>query len=225
MSTSLSGVISEFGGTGSIPNNMTPYRKMAAYTGWYGGVAEHDNNSAIPYSGNLALSNFASPADKDFVSDTYVAATSTYYDFNIPFYQTFVGYALNNAAINNSGLFYLTAVGTAGSRVNVGKSTFLPTGQTAQVSLIGDFNDDGTTGVIIGMSGDQRATGWGGAGGVGSGGVQAPYYIVLNGNTYYMSSSAVPNGQYLGGTDTYWVWFGAVSGLVDGNFTYRVGIY
>lgn len=218
--TRLSDVKTEFGGTGSIPSNMRAYLKMGAYAGWYGGVAEHDNNSAIPYSGNLRLTNFASPADKDFVSDTYVAASSTYYDFNIPFYQTFVGYALNNNAINNSGLFYLTAVGTAGSRVNVGKSTYGSSGQTAQVSLIGDFDDNGNTGVIIGFSGDQRATGWGGAGSI-----QAPYSITLNGNTYYMSSSAVPNGQYLGGTDTYWVWFGAVSGLANGNFTFRVGIY
>ena len=218
--TRLSDVKTEFGGTGSIPNNMRAYLKYGATAGWYGGVAEHDNNSAIPSSGNLRLSNFASPADRDFVSDVYTADTSTYYDFGIPFYQTFVGYALNNNAINNSGLFFLDAVGTAGSRVNVGKSTYGSSGQTATVSLIGDFDDNGSTGVIIGFSGTQLASGWGGAGSI-----QAPYFIVLNGNTYYMASSAVPEGQFLGDTDTYWVWFGGVSGLSNGNFSYRVGIY
>ena len=218
MSTSLSGVKTEFGGTGTIPTNMRAYLKMGAYTGWYGGVAEHDNNSAIPFSGNLALTNFASPADKNFVSDTYTYGASTYYDYSEPpFYQTFGGYCLNNAAMYGSGLYSLTACGSAGSRTIVGKSTYGSSGQTATVAMVGDFDNNGTTGFIIGFTGDQRATGWGGAGSI-----QAPYQVIINSVTFSVSSSTDPNGYFNNGY-TYYSWTSG-SGITS-NFTFQVSIY
>lgn len=214
----LSTVISEFGGTGSVPINMRAYLKYGAYAGWYGGVAQHDNNSAIPSSGTLLLSNFDSPADKDFVSDTYTYGISTYYDPGIPFSQSFNGYCASDPVMAGSGLVYLTACGAAGSRTYVGKSTYGSSGQVAQVNMIGDYDNDGSTGFIIGFNGDQRATGWGGAGSI-----QAPYYVTIGLNTYYFSASSDPNGYYNSGY-TYYSWPGASSG-VGGNFTFRVGIY
>ena len=218
MSTSLSGVKTEFGGTGTIPDNMRGYLKMGAFAGWYGGVAEHDNNSAIPSSGNLSLSNFASPADKNFVSDTYTADTDSYVDPGIPFYQTFIGYCLNNTAMYESGLYALGAIGTAGSRTVVGKSTFGSTGQTATIAMVGDFDNNGSTGFIIGFTGDQRASGWGGAGNI-----QAPVSVIINSNTFTIASSGVPNGYYNGGY-TYWSW-STQAGLSNGSFTFQVSIY
>ena len=218
MSTSLSGVKTEFGGTGTLPDNMRGYLKMGAFLGWYGGVAEHDNNSAIPVSGNVSLTNFASPADKNFVSDTYTADTSSYYDPAIPFSQTFIGYCLNNTAMYESGLTTLSAIGTAGSRTVVGKSTFGSSGQTATIAMVGDFDNDGTTGFIIGFTGDQRATSWGGAGSI-----QAPVSVIINSNTFTIASSGVPNGYYNGGY-TYWSW-STQAGLSNGSFTFQVSIY
>lgn len=221
MSTSLSGVKTEFGGTGNIPDNMRAYLKMGAYAGWYGGVAEHDNNSAIPYSGNLSLSNFASPADKNFVSDTYVANTTTYSDFGEPpFFQSFTGYCVNNTAMNGSGLNFLIATGTAGSRTVVGKSTFGSSGQTATVAMVGDFDNNGTIGFIIGFTGDQRATGWGGAGSV-----QAPVAVIINSTTFTIASSSDPNGYFNDGY-TYYSWTPSQAGLsLNDNFTFQVSIY
>ena len=219
MSTSLSGVKTEFGGTGTIPDNMRAYLKMGAYAGWYGGVAEHDNNSAIPSSGNLSLSNFASPADKNFVSDTYTANTESYWDLSEPpVFQGFIGYALNNTVMADCGLGNLAATGTAGSRKVVGKSTYGSTGQTATIAMVGDFDNNGSTGFIIGFTGDQRATGWGGAGNV-----QAPVSVIINSNTFTIASSGVPNGYYNGGY-TYWSWT-SQAGLSNGNFTFQVSIY
>ena len=43
MSTSLSGVITEFGGTGTTPNNLRGYLKMGGFAGWYGGYASGDS--------------------------------------------------------------------------------------------------------------------------------------------------------------------------------------
>jgi hypothetical protein len=207
-----------FGGAGTIPNNMRSYLMLGAYAGFHGGVAEHDNNGDIPSSGTVFLSDFASPADKDFVSDNYTAATSTVVVGE--YFEVFTGYASNDAALQNFGFGFLSSVGASGSRDNVGKSTYGSSGQTAEVQLIGDWNISDTTGVVIGFSGDHRATGWGGAGG----GIQAPYYIVLNNTTYYMADSVVPNGSF-NTTHTYWAWTGAGSGLVDGTFTFEVGIY
>ena len=219
MSTSLSGVKTEFGGTGTIPDNMRGYLKMGAFAGWNGGVAEHDNNSAIPVSGNVSLTNFASPADKNFVSDTYVAATSSYYDPGPPFTQTFIGYGLNYDVVIGSGLYELDPTGTVGSRKVVGKSTYGSTGQTATVAMIGDFDNNGSTGFIIGFTGDQRASGWGGAGNV-----QAPVSVIINSNTFTIASSSLPNGYYIGGY-TYWSWDASLAGLSNGNFTFQVSIY
>lgn len=220
MTIRLSDVKTEFGGTGSIPNNMRAYLKMGAYSGWYGGVAEHDNNSAIPYSGNLRLTNFASPADKNFVSDNYVADLTSYYDFSEPpFYQTFLGYCVNNAAMTGSGLDFLTAIGSAGSRTVVGKSTYGSSGQTATIAMIGDFDNNGTQGFIIGFTGDQRATGWGGAGSV-----QAPVAVIINSTTFTIASSTDTNGYYNNGY-TYFSWVTGQAGLSGGNFTFQVSIY
>lgn len=217
----LSSVISMFGGTGTVPINMRAYLKYGAYSGWYGGVAQHDNNSAIPSSGTLLLSNFNSPADKDFVSDTYTFGTSTYYDSNDPpFFQEFVGYATNNA-MQGSGLFFLAGCGTAGSRTNVGKSTFGSSGQTAQICMIGDFNNNGTTGFIIGFNGDQRATTWGGAGSI-----QAPYFVTINSTTWYISTATDSNGYYDSSTNTtFYSWTSGQAGLTNTTYTFRVAIY
>lgn len=220
MSTSLSGVKTEFGGTGTIPDNMRAYLKMGAYSGWYGGVAEHSNNSNIPYSGNLSLTNFASPADKNFVSDTYTADTTSYFDFGEPpFYQTFVGYCVNNTAMIGSGLNFLTAIGSAGSRTTVGKSTYGSSGQTATIAMVGDFDNNGTTGFIIGFTGDQRATGWGGAGSV-----QAPVAVIINSTTFTIASSTDTNGYFNDGY-TYFSWVSGQAGLSNGSFSFQVSIY
>lgn len=215
----LSTVIAEFGGTGSVPINMRAYLQYGAYGGWNGGVAQHDNNSAIPNTGTLLLSNFNSPADKDFVSDTYTPGyESNAYD--PPNYQTFYGYCSNTTVMGGSGLVYLSGpVGTAGSRINVGKSTYGSTGQTATINMIGDFDNNGYAGFIIGFSGDQRATGWGGAGSI-----QAPYQVVINGSTYGFANSDVANGTYDSGANaTYWTW-NNTSGIST-NFTFIVSIY
>jgi len=218
MSTSLSGVITEFGGTGTTPNNLRGYLKMGGFAGWYGGVAEHANNSAIPVSGNLSLTNFDSPADKNFVSDTYVADTSSYFDPGPPLTQTFTGYGLNLAVMTGSGLDFLDPTGTVGSRTVVGKSTYGSTGQTATVAMIGDFDNNGSTGFIIGFTGDQRASGWGGAGNV-----QAPVSVIINSNTFTIASSSDPAGYFNNGY-TYWSWT-SQAGLSNGNFTFQVSIY
>ena len=218
MSASLSGVITEFGGTGTAPNNMRGYLKMGGFAGWYGGVAEHDNNSAIPVSGNLSLTNFDSPADKNFVSDTYVADTSSYFDPGPPLTQTFIGYGLNLAVMTGAGLDFLDPTGTVGSRTVVGKSTYGSAGQTATVAMIGDFDNNGSTGFTIGFTGDQRASGWGGAGNV-----QAPVSVIINSNTFTIASSSTPAGYFNNGY-TYWSWT-SQAGLSNGNFTFEVSIY
>lgn len=215
----LSTVISEFGGSGSIPINMRAYLKMGAYAGWYGGVAEHSNNSNIPYSGTVSLSNFDSPADKDFVSDTYTYGFVDYVDTGEPpAYYSFAGYSLNNDVMYGSGLVYLDGVvGSAGSRTTVGKSTYGSSGQTATIAMAGDFYNNGAAGFIIGFTGDQRSTGWGGAGSI-----QAPYFVQILSSTLYISASTDPNGYYNNGY-TYYSWLGQVG--LSGNFTFRVGIY
>jgi len=79
------------------------------------------------------------------------------------------------------------------------------------------YDNDGSTGFIIGFNGDQRATGWGGAGSI-----QAPYYVIINSATFYMSASTDPNGYYNSGY-TYYTW--TTQSGISGNFTFSVGIY
>ena len=81
-----------------------------------------------------------------------------------------------------------------------------------------DYDNNGQVGFVIGFTGDQRASGWGGAGNV-----QAPVSVIINSNTFTIASSGVPNGYYNGGY-TYWSW-STQAGLSNGSFTFQVSIY
>ena len=120
--------------------------------------------------------------------------------------------------MTGAGLDFLDPTGTVGSRTVVGKSTYGSAGQTATVAMIGDFDNNGTTGFIIGFTGDQRASGWGGAGNV-----QAPVSVIINSNTFTIASSSDPAGYFNNGY-TYWSWT-SQAGLSNGNFTFQVSIY
>jgi hypothetical protein len=224
----LNGVISEFGGSGAIPINMNSYYKLGATLGWNGGVAQHDNNSAIPTTGELRLSNFDSPADKDFVSDNWTQGISTYVDGLSG--DTWIVTGISTlAGLAAAGFVYNDATGSAGARVNIGKSTFGASGQLAPVSGVYDWNFNGQPGFIIQMTGDQRRGlvfpvpgSWGGAD-IG----YAPFTVVINSQTRTFDSAFVPDGTY---DPTYnittWSWPGGEVGLSGtGTTTFRVSIY
>lgn len=222
MPSSLLGIINNFYGGGSYPLNLQGYNKMGAYAGWYGGVAEHDNNSAIPYSkGSLRISQFASPADKNFISDNWTQGITSYVDGYTGEYWVANGIATQNG-LYSAGFYNLSAIGSAGSRTVVGKSTYGSAGQTAQVIGVYDWNQNGTEGFIIQMAGDQRRTGWGGAGAA-----TAPVAIVINSATRNFGSAYDANGFY----DSYynittWSWLGSPVGLSgSGSTSFTVSIF
>lgn len=225
--TTLSSVISEFGGSGTVPINMRAYLKLGAYSGWYGGVAEHENNNQIPSSGTLLLSNFASPADRDFVSDSYTTGFSSYYDFGIPYYEQSWGY-MQSGGLAAAGAIYLTGNGSPGSRTLVGKATYGATNQEATVDGVYDLDIDGqVNNFVFQLEGDQRRSGWGGTGSSPGTAGAAPTSIVVQGNTFSFSSATVPNGTY---NSTYnvttWQWT-SWSGLYlnPSTFTFTVSIF
>lgn len=225
MTILLSDVISEFGGSGTIPINMRAYLKLGAFAGWYGGVAEHANNSAIPVSGTVTLSDFVSPANRDFVSDSYTDGLAAWVSF--PNYQSAFGYATTNGLIA-AGLTNLTAMGSAGSRTVMGKSTYGATGQTATIIGVYDYDNNGSTGCIVQMSGDQRRSGWGGTGTVGGTSGAAPTNILVVGSTVLsFGSSSVPGGTYdVTYNLTTWTWPGSTFNLDgSGTFTFSISIF
>jgi hypothetical protein len=220
----LSTVISEFGGSGTVPINMRAYLKLGAYSGWYGGVAEHDNNNSIPTSGTLLLSYFNSPADRDFVSDNYTNSLSQYVDFNIPYYEYAWGYSTSNG-LAAAGLNFLSGSGSAGSRTIVGKATYGSAGQEATVTGVYDYDIDGQVqGFIFQLLGDQRRSGWGGTG---NNSGDAPTSITVLGTTLLFDNASVPNGTY---NSTYnvttWDW-STQTGLFNATtpFTFSVSIF
>jgi hypothetical protein len=225
--TSLSGVISQFGGSGNVPNNMRSYLKLGAFSGWYGGVAEHDNNNLIPSSGSLSLSNFASPANKDFVSDNYTTGFSSYVDFNIPYYEYAWGYSTTDG-LSAASLNFLTGQGSPGGRTLVGKATYGSSGQEATVTGVYDYDIDGQVqGFIFQLLGDQRRSGWGGTGTSPGTSGAAPTSISILSSTLSFGSATVPNGTY---NSTYnittWDWSTQV-GLFNlpATFTFSVSIF
>lgn len=252
MSTSLqTNVINEFGGSGSIPTNMRAYLKLGAFLNWNGGVAEHDNNSAIPTSGSLSLSNFASPADRDFVSDTYTIGQSFGVTGNIS--VGFTGYLVSGVSDDPDnlrhpglqGVVSPTTWGAFGSRKGIGKSTYGSVGQVATLTGVWDlritFNGSFTSGTVyVQMVGDQRRSGWGGTGTAGGTSGAAPTSVTISATgqadlALNFASASVPLGSYDGTYNfTTWSW----TGIADSNlklkeaynagqttFTTRVSIF
>lgn len=226
--TTLSSVIAEFGGSGSIPINMRAYMKLGAYAGWNGGVAEHANNSAIPYTGGgtVLLSNFASPADRDFVSDTYTEGSDFYFDFSTGNYMGVYGYGTGNG-LQAAGLFYLsTNFGSPGSRTTMGKSTYGSSGQTAQIIGVYDYDNNGSTGAVVQMAGDQRRSGWGGTGTGGGTSGAAPTSVTVGSTTLSFASAFTPIGSYDAFYNiTTWAWSVAFGLDGTGTFDFRISIF
>jgi hypothetical protein len=226
--TTLSSVISEFGGSGSIPINMRAYMKLGAFLGWNGGVAEHSNNSAIPYTGGgtVFLSNFAAPADRDFVSDNYVAGADSYFDFFSGNFESSIGYYTGNGGASFF-IWLTTPIGTAGSRTTVGKSTYGSSGQTATIAGVFDGDQNGFGTFNVQMVGDQRRSGWGGTGTSGGTSGAAPTQVTIGSTTYNFASSFVPAGTYNATYNiTTWSWSAPYGGFVFGNsFTFRISIF
>lgn len=228
MTTTLSSVISEFGGSGTIPINMRSYLKLGATLGWNGGVAEHANNSAIPVSGTLLLSNFVSPADRDFVSDSYTDGSDIYFDIGTGTYQSVTGYGTGNGVLAAGLTFLSSNFGAAGSRTTVGKSTYGSTGQTATVIGVYNYDNNGSTGAIVQMSGDQRQSGWGGTGTSGGTSGAAPTTVTQGATTLNFSSASVAAGSYdVTYNLTTWVWPGSSFPDLNGSgtFTFSISIF
>jgi hypothetical protein len=102
---------------------------------------------------------------------------------------------------------------------NTGRNSFYRASDIYPISIYAkDFDNNGSTGFIIGFTGDQRASGWGGAGNV-----QAPVSVIINSNTFTIASSSDPAGYFNNGY-TYWSWT-SQAGLSNGNFTFQVSIY
>jgi hypothetical protein len=224
MSTSLqTNVINEFGGSGSIPTNMRAYLKLGAVLNWNGGVAEHDNNSAIPTSGSLSLSNFASPASRDFVSNTYTIGQAFSSTFDPLIGQIdYVAAGVNDGVNNQTAIYTFTLVspntfGTFGSRKTIGKSTYGSAGQVATLTGVWDIATylngsyvDGN--IYVQMVGDQRRSGWGGTGTAGGTSGAAPTTVTITAAgqsplTLNFSGADTPLGSYNGTYNvTTWSW-------------------
>lgn len=224
-----------FGGGGTIPLNLNQYRRGNSFLGWNGGVASHENNSNIPavgiggsYTGNLELSDFNSPAHRDFLSGNYVSSVST--SSSPP--EAAVGYA-SFAALGAVGCGSLSNIGTA-NRLTVGKSTYdwtiLGYAETANIEGVFDFSATSTSvdQFAVVMTGDQRRTGWGGTNPANVGGTAgfAPTFIALGANTLSFANAVIPNGSYNNAINlTTWVWNNTMSIPLSGNYDYSISIF
>lgn len=213
----LSEVISEFGVGGTIPTNMRAYLACGSYSGWDGGVAQHENNASIPSSGTLRLSHFRSTSsivvDKDFESDTYSSTAVTYTDIYTPYYETKSGLWTTDIS-SILGFAWDTSGGTKGSIDVVGKSTF-NLDLTCTLNSVFDFVSSSYTSApdtaCLAFTGDHRATGWGNPW------ISASITIGASTTTLNRSASLVPNGTYNSTNNiTYWLW----SGLFNFDVSY-----
>jgi hypothetical protein len=205
---------------------------------WFtSGVAEHENNVSIPFTGTLNISNFRSSGSnivsRDFQSDTYTGQFNSYADTVNGIYEKKSG-VYTSAATSSLGLVYgVSSGGTKGSIDVIGRS-ISGQSETASLNSILDFGlsfviDLIPTNCALVLNGDVRISNW-----------DIPWTVAavtLNNTTVtlHRANSIVPSGSYSATNNiTYWAWYGSVIspnifGFVNGsttpyNFTCKVGI-
>lgn len=220
----LSEIISEFGGTANTPYNLRSYFKCGNFAGWDGGVANHENNANVPFTGvsTLKIGDFRSVGnyvvDKDFESDTYTGKLNTYFDFSDPPYlEAKSGLYTTNTSIMFGLVFASYPAGTIGTIDTIGKSTYDATPGFTEVATVDSIFDYGIssgipdTGALV-LNGDQRISGWGNQW------ISASVTIGVSTVTLNRVDSVVPNGTYNVTYDkTYWL-FNNIFGFVNGDF-------
>lgn len=219
----LSEIITEFGGSTSTPNNLRAYLKCGNFLGWDGGVANHENNANVPFSGTVNLGNFRSAGDlivdRDFESDNYTGQLTFWVSGDYSFYESKSGLCTSAASSALSLGFSGATNGTKGTIDVIGKSTYdTSPGYTelATVNSVFDYSfgiNPYPDTAVFALTGDQRATGWG-----------SPWKsvtVTINNSPSSLNrvDSVVPNGSYnVPNNITYWVW-NNIFGFVNGDFT------
>ena len=179
----------EFGGFSPIGINEY-YRGAAAPSGY---IANHENDSTIPNSGTVSLSNYYGTS-VNFQSNAWTRGSSL--TTTNPTYYTTFHYVVRQYGYVGVGPTY----GTKGSIDLVGTSrTSLAQATTTQVINYVDIRTDFPSGTIISntqnayiyFNGDVRGT-WFSS-------------VTVNGTTLNRTAAVTPGGTYTG-SETYWLW-------------------
>lgn len=202
MTTPTSGQISsadisgEFGG--SAPHNLNEY-----YRGG-GLVANHTNNSGIPTSGQIKMSDFYN-TDIDYESTHTPSVASSFIDLGEGGIQWTYYYG-----IDRSGLAGLGAFGTIGASNQIGKAKSDLT-QANTYGFYSTYIDIDPIEDRFVVRGDHRGA----------------WFTSVTTNTagggvlvHPRSSATVPNGQYSASNNvTYWIWTTYIGGLTSTDTT------
>jgi hypothetical protein len=228
----LSQIITEFGGAANTPYNLRSYFKCGNFIGWDGGVANHENNANVPFTGtaSLKISDFRSygnyVVDKDFESDTYTGQLNTYFDYSIPYLEAKSGLYTSDTSIMLFLTFSGYPAGTIGTINTIGKSTYDASPGFTEVATVDSIFDYGIVSGVpdsaaLVLNGDERSTGWGNPW------ISASVTIGATTTTLNRADTVVPNGTYDAVYNkTYWL-FNNIFGFVNGDynvFNFKMGL-